>query len=112
MATKVPVVTRVPMATIVPMATKVTMVSKLQWQPKVQIELAVWLHMKYGLVCCLSAFSCYWLEEAESPGSTLQQFCSNLVPNHAIYAPRSLPTVCIVCDKQDRRYSDPKARNG
>ena len=25
----------------------------------------------------------------------LLQFCSNLVPNHAIYAPRSLPTVCI-----------------
>ena len=25
----------------------------------------------------------------------LMQFCSNLVPNHGIYAPRSLPTVCI-----------------
>ena len=26
----------------------------------------------------------------------LLQFCSNLVPNHAIYAPRSLPTVSIM----------------
>ena len=26
----------------------------------------------------------------------LLQYCSNLVPNHTIYAPRSLPTVCLL----------------
>ena len=29
----------------------------------------------------------------------LLQFCSNLVPNHAIYVPRSLPTVSIDMDE-------------
>ena len=34
----------------------------------------------------------YWPTRIWLP---LLQFCSNLVPNHAIYAPRSLPTVSI-----------------
>ena len=58
MATKVPIATKVPMATKVLMATKVDQWQKeFQWQLKELIAqiaqnltLAVWLHMKYGLV--------------------------------------------------------------
>ena len=45
MATKAPMATTVPIATKVPMATKSTIALKAQ-----NLTLAVWLHMKYGLV--------------------------------------------------------------
>ena len=48
MATKVLMATKFPMTTKVPMSTKVTLATKV---PIVQnVTLAVWLHMKYGLV--------------------------------------------------------------
>ena len=48
----------------------------------------------------LSAYSSQQQEKAERQQKTSRvQFCSNLVPNHAIYVaiyvPQSLPTVCI-----------------
>ena len=61
-----------------------------------------WFGTKFEQKCWriapgLSAYSSQQQENAERQQKTsLLQFCSNLVPNHSIYAPRSLPTVCII----------------
>ena len=70
MATKVTMATEVPMATKVPIKTKVPTKTKSTIALKAQIAqnvtLAVWLHMKYGLVdkkngiYDISSFLCRW----------------------------------------------------
>ena len=59
MATKVPTATKVPIATKVPMATKSTIALKAQIAQN--LNLAVWLHMKYGLVYEFLCFFVYYL---------------------------------------------------
>ena len=65
MATKVPMAMKIPMATKVSMVTKVPIKSKSRIALKAQIAqnitLAVWLHMKYGLVYELLCFFVYYL---------------------------------------------------
>ena len=83
-------------------------ISYVLWRLWAEIEAHKWRDLELNLSKTvgriapgLSAYSSQQHEKAERQQKTSRvQFCSNLVPNHANYAPRSLPTVCIFINQK------------